>query len=178
VSGRLDLVNLVDYLLLNVYAATWDWPHNNWRAARARTATGLFRFYVWDAEGAFGQGGRTTTFNSFTAVEGGLKGASELARLYQGLRRSPEFRLLFADRIQRHFFNGGALTESNILARAEAMRQTLAGVLPEMDPAIQTRWVPERRAPLFAHFGEEGLLPTVAPPELSIAPGPSQRNDA
>ena len=33
---------------------------------------------------------------------------SEIARIYQRLRANPEFRLLWADRIQKHFFNGGA----------------------------------------------------------------------
>ena len=40
IQRRLDVVNFIDYLLVNVYGASWDWPHNNWRAARERAAAG------------------------------------------------------------------------------------------------------------------------------------------
>ena len=33
------------------------------------------------------------------------------------LRNNAEFRLLFADHVQKHFFNGGALTPENAAAR-------------------------------------------------------------
>ncbi len=32
-----DPENIADYFLLNIYMATWDWPHNNWVAARERS---------------------------------------------------------------------------------------------------------------------------------------------
>ena len=41
VQQKLDLVNFVDYCLLNVYCAMGDWPANNFRAglsAEPRTA--------------------------------------------------------------------------------------------------------------------------------------------
>src|SRR5687767_4239948 len=40
-KARLDVINLIDYLLLNVVAATADWPHNNYVMDRARSASGL-----------------------------------------------------------------------------------------------------------------------------------------
>ena len=55
-QARLDMTAFVDYLILNIYTCTGDWPHNNWIAARAfhnRQVPVL----VWDAEGAFGSFG-------------------------------------------------------------------------------------------------------------------------
>jgi hypothetical protein len=38
-------------------------------------------------------------------------------RLAEELKESPEYRLAFADRVQKHFFNDGALTSAAVAAR-------------------------------------------------------------
>ena len=55
VTNKLDIDNAADYYLLNIYAAMWDWPGNNFVIARERSTgpDSRFRFGVWDAEGAF-----------------------------------------------------------------------------------------------------------------------------
>ena len=50
--------------------------------------------------------------------------------LYQALRANPDFRRLFADRVYKHFYNGGALTEENIQKRFYDLRDTLQSVIP------------------------------------------------
>ena len=37
---RCSCRQLRDYIMLNVYSNTGDWPHNNWRAARERVPGG------------------------------------------------------------------------------------------------------------------------------------------
>jgi hypothetical protein len=164
VMRRLDVVNFIDYLIVNVYGCTWDWPHNNWRAARERTANGKFRFYVWDAEGAFGEfDGRGPTSDSFTGVSSPLlNGTAEIPALYTRLRNSAEFRLLWADRVQKHFFNNGAMTDANISSRFNLMRSELAGVL-NMSLNVLNNFIPQRRAPLFSQFVSYGLFASNAP---------------
>jgi hypothetical protein len=49
--------------------------------------------------------------------------------LYTLLKVSPEFRLLFADRLQRHFFNGGALTATRVLSRLGELRNEFVPLL-------------------------------------------------
>ena len=149
ISRRLDLTNFIDYLFLNVYGATWDWPHNNWRAARERTPGGLFRFYIWDAEGAFNTaGGHDPAFNSLTSTDSALGASSEIADMFNKLRTSSEFRLLWADRVHKHWSNNGALVETNITSRFIAMRAELLPSIPGLNPYIQNTWVPQRRANL------------------------------
>mgnify|MGYP003869412161 CR=1 FL=1 len=154
-SRWLDLTNFVDYLLVNIYGAMRDWPQNNWRAARERRTGALWRFYIWDAEGAFGTFGQPVNESTFTNAL--VSGTQEIPRLYQALVQNPEFRLLFADRIQKHFFNQGALTDSNVVAHYQRMRQELLGVIPSMDATIINTWVPQRRPAIFSHFPEYGL---------------------
>lgn len=163
---RLDLANFVDYCLLNAYVAMGDWPANNWRAARERSTNGIWRFIVWDAEWGMGIYALSTNRDSFAfsgtgTEDAGLAsvGNSEIARLYQGLRPNPEFRLLWADRIQKHFFNGGALTPQNISNRFNELGAELQpSFVPaaQMDPEIPM-WARDRASIIFPQFNTYGL---------------------
>jgi len=154
---RLDLTNFVDYLLVNLYGDTHDWTLNNWNAARERTAQGRFRFYIRDAEFALGIYEGPPSHNSIEDPND-LGNGWEISSFFRALRRSPEFKLLFADRIQKHFFNGGALTDANVLRRFEELRDEMAGVLPKMKKYIGSVWIPNRRGHLMGHFSAAGFL--------------------
>ncbi|MCI0538905.1 MAG: lamin tail domain-containing protein, partial [Verrucomicrobiales bacterium] len=177
VSRRLDLANFVDYLLVNIYAATGDWPGNNWRAARERVSGAKWRFYSWDAEISFGtfNNARTVEWNEITQDLEISTRTSAVGDFFAKLRVSPEFRLLFADRVQKHFFDGGALTDANVLRRFEELRKTLLGVIPVMKDTIPRIWVPQRRGIIFTHMINAGLLPFVSAPVFSQSSGPVPR---
>lgn len=107
-----DVVNMADYFLLNIYMGMWDWPNNNWVAARERSSAGRYRFYVWDAEGAIHRNGNKSI--DYNTIEDDLNDLSgELPDCWQALMRWPEFQMLFADRIHRHLFNDGILDDRN-----------------------------------------------------------------
>ncbi len=118
VTNLIDLENAADYYLLNIYAAMWDWPQNNYVIARERSSGPLsrFRFGVWDAEGGFAAiSSLGTSYNTITndliVSSSSSKYNQELTRIFRRLATSPEFRLLFADRINLHLFNGGVLDD-------------------------------------------------------------------
>lgn len=157
-AQRVDLVNLIDYLLVNIYGCTGDWPQNNWIAARERSTTGKWRFFTWDAEGAFGSFGLTVISNNFTTSPaqnpiGGNQSAlistspdteaqSAAARiLYTLLRGSDEFKLLFADRIQKHFFNSGALTDARIVARKDVLKTEASPLVSGFNDTRFNDWI-------------------------------------
>lgn len=128
----LDVVNAADYFLLNIFSAMWDWPHNNWAMARERTSTGVWRCYVWDAEGAFNMGGKGPSWQSLRddlLTTATTQNNTPVPVMFRRLMTSPEFRLLFADRVQKHLFHGGALTDARLSARRAT---TQAGVTPLM----------------------------------------------
>jgi hypothetical protein len=163
VARRLDLVNFVDYCLLNAYVAMGDWPANNWRAGRERSTNGIWRFIAWDAEWGMGIYTLPVTRDSFAfsgtgTEDAGLNstGNAEIARIYQRLRPNREFRLLWADRIQKHFFNGGALTGLNITNRFNELRNELLGFIPSMDIEI-LQWARDRHNIIMGQFNTYGL---------------------
>jgi hypothetical protein len=49
-AERLDLANLIDYVLVELYIGNQDWPKRNWYASRRREPPGPFRFFAWDGE--------------------------------------------------------------------------------------------------------------------------------
>jgi hypothetical protein len=175
-ASRLDLTNFVDYLCPLIYVDNDDWPHNNWRAARERVPGAPFRFYVWDAEWSFGVvNGHAPTFNTIQNQLSSTSppwGSTEIQRLFNALRPIPEFRLLFADRVHRHFFNDGALTDSRIRTRYNAVTNRLNGVVPGFNNRIGTTWIPQRRRNVLLHFDRAGFLASSNAPALSIPSGP------
>ena len=49
IQQYLDVPNLIDYMLVHVYAGTYDdWPDRNWTAIRKREPGASFNFLSWD----------------------------------------------------------------------------------------------------------------------------------
>ena len=99
-QGQLDVLDIADYMLVNFYTGNDDWPHHNWYAGRRRTPGGVFRFFSWDAE---------HVLKDVNVNRVGVNNNNTPAEVFNRLRQSPEWRLLFADRVHQHFFNGGPM---------------------------------------------------------------------
>lgn len=139
VAQLVDLDNLIDYMIVHIFAESEDWPRHNWYLAHRRETNGLpgtkFICTVWDQELTLDRLVRRNRIN----VGNGGDGAGELyspARVYARLRSSAEFRRHFGDRVQKHLFNGGALTPSNCVARLLAP----AAIIHDALVAESARW--------------------------------------
>ena len=129
----LDLENFIDYMVINLYGANWDWDHHNWVAIRNRVNPGKgFKFFSWDAE------------HILEDINSDILDINYEARpseLFQNLMNNPHFKLLFADRIQKHFFNEGALTpEEGIKRLMKRAGEIELGIIAE-----SMRWGDYRR---------------------------------
>ncbi len=123
-----DMANVADYVIINGWGATQDWPHNNFTFCRERAPGAKWRWSMWDAEGALGMFGQANTHNSFES-ELHVSSASAInsegttaALVFRRAHQNAEFKMLFADRLQKHFFNGGCMTPANRDARWNALR--------------------------------------------------------
>jgi len=107
-KNLLDCANFIDYMLMNFYIGNVDWDKNNWFASRSSiTPENGFRFFSWDAETSL----TDATINRVTLKDG------TPTLMFNALAKNAEFKMLLADRIQKHFFNGGALTSENTIYR-------------------------------------------------------------
>ena len=168
---RLDLTNFVDYLLPLIYGDNDDWPHNNWRAARERVPGSRFRFYAWDAEFSYGfVTGNPVSHNTIAnqlSSQSPPWGSAEIQTMFNKLKRLPEFKLLFADRVHKHLFNGGALSDESIRRSYEAIRAQVTNTISGFKNSIGTSWIPNRRRYLLQHLAQAGFLASSNAPVFS-----------
>ena len=159
----LDVDNLIDFLLVVFYDGSFDAPmstflsnaSNNWFGTRDRTGTRGFNFFAHDHEHGMDSTGNlsynrvgpwgdpTATGNNWaqtwTTAQYRTRetfSKSNPQYLHEFLCYSAEYRQRFADRVQRHCFNGGALTTTKSVARVNAMAA-------KIDPIIHAeaaRW--------------------------------------
>ncbi len=108
IASLVDLPNLIDYMLVNFFVGNGDWPDNNAYTMRSRVEGETFRFFCWDSE---------ECLLSPQANRLNVRHPGNLSELYQLLRQNEEFQFLISDRISRHFFDDGALTDTQSSAR-------------------------------------------------------------
>ncbi|HUR47525.1 MAG TPA: chitobiase/beta-hexosaminidase C-terminal domain-containing protein [Candidatus Saccharimonadales bacterium] len=131
-QSNLNLPEYIDYLLLHYYSGNQDIGENkNWYAIRRRSPPGPFQYLVWDGEQILQNLNDDTVTNPYETP----------FRIAKELKGNPEFRLAFADRVQKHFFNSGALTPA---ATAERW-MTRAKEVDEAMIAESARWGSNRR---------------------------------
>lgn len=178
IGELLDIDHFIDYLILHDYTAASDWPRGNYIAARERSDAGKFLFFVWDADQSFSEVNADADVLSTNLSRWA---AEPISILFRGLRRSAEFRLRFADRIQKHFFNGGALTDHRVFDRYDDIRNRVTpvtefvygkgsfayGPLPE----LRDSFLAHRRDVVLGLHLERGFWPYILAPVLSMHGG-------
>ena len=181
VQNYLDVANVADYFLFAIYVNYDDWPNNNWAAQRERVATGRYRMAVWDVEAGFGRFGRAVNYD--TIDEKILNISTECGDIFKRLYASPEFKLLCADRIQKHFFNGGVLDDRGTGHHFQQLKDTFKAQVQPLLTYIANQTLDEswynnhvnattgRRAYLFGatagSFPNKSLWPVTLPPAFS-----------
>jgi len=186
----LDIVNYVDYITLNVWGGNWDWPRKNYWAGRDRnpaTTTG-FKFFNWDFENTMGNN-RSRSPLEATALDQDFTGPDNAGQPHLNLLPSAEYRIMFADRVHKMFFNDGILTPGKLIERYAAIAQkveraivaesarwgdmhyttvplTLADWYVERDWMLNT-YLPQRSAIVLEELKSYNLYSSVAAPAYS-----------
>jgi hypothetical protein len=183
----LDALNYIDYMIVNIWGGNWDWPNKNFWFGRLRTADSSgFKFYTWDYENTMGNNLARSPTNMVTP-------RSDIASSWVGaphyyLKNLAEYRLDFADRVHRFFFNGGLLTPPALTNRYRVLADRVeASIIPETarwgddnldPPQDQADWfrerdwilgtyLPVRSGIVLGQFRAAGLYPSVSAPVFS-----------
>lgn len=178
-----DMVNVADYFIVNAWGGTRDWVDNsnNYAYVRERVAGAKWRYSMWDAEGAMGLAGQSNQLNVFDETllvpENGARNpainqdGNNVRLIFRRACQNPEFRLLFADRLQKHFFNGGVMTRANMLARWNVLRGAVEPVIAAVSGASfnNTAWNnwASRDSLFLQQARTAGLWPATAAPGMS-----------
>ena len=178
VQEYMDVDNYIDYMLLNFYGGNGhDWfPSHNWVAGRKREASNKFMFFMWDNDFLFRR------LNDYTIDNGGP------ANMFDALIQHEEFKIRFADRAQKHFFNDGMLTPARVQADfteltnrverttiPEYARWSLEGsggsftpdTLQQSVDWIKFTWGNVRTDTVLQQMREAGIFPSVVAPSFN-----------
>jgi hypothetical protein len=121
---------------------------------RRRGGSFGFRFFIHDFEQSLGLESTTNQRvgrgASLAPWSNTVAGANDINRsnpefIHEDLAPNLEYRTLFGDRVHKHLFNGGAMTDANVLARMNAFAA-------QIDTAIwgeSARWGDAQREPPF-----------------------------
>lgn len=201
----LDVDNLIDYMLGIFFTGDGDATlsaflsnnqPNNWYGMRDRTNPEVgFRFFNNDCEHTLGspssQVNRTGPFPN--SNEGNFT-YSNPQWMHEELSRNIEYRVRFADHVQKHFFNGGALTleacTNRFIAKANQITKAIRAYSARWGDATFAantttfygeaewtnaiafclNWFPPRAALVLGQlraYSYGSLFPTVAAPSFS-----------
>jgi len=110
VAARLDLTDFADYLILNAYLHTDDWPRGNFYACYP---SGGKLFYIcWDAEISMPDASGWPT-----AHQAYIDGDYKIGTLAKKLLLNTTFKQLLTQRVKLHCQGTGVLTDSKARAR-------------------------------------------------------------
>jgi hypothetical protein len=122
----LDVDNLIDYMLCTFFVGDYDGPvsaflgnekPNNFYAIYNRVIPDGFKFFRHDAEHSLGAGDMDGTDRTGPFNAGSQFVYSNPQWIHQKLMDNPHYKLRFADRFYKHFYNDGALTKENNITR-------------------------------------------------------------
>jgi len=145
IRSVIDIDQYIDYQIINRYGGNADLKSGgNWRAggggpfpAGQPEQMAPWQLYSWDGERTLEGEGSTNSPIDPMGVRGTLEG-------------NAEYRIRFADHLQKHFFNGGALTP----AATKARWMKYADDLDRAIIAESARWGDHRRNPPYTRDGE------------------------
>ncbi|MFC1764108.1 chitobiase/beta-hexosaminidase C-terminal domain-containing protein [Planctomycetota bacterium] len=195
----LDVENFSDYMLFTWWMGVGDWPKNNWyggcRTGSSPLGATPFRFYAWDGEWSWDAsraGGPGYVHPDFRSDE---SGGSVIPQIWHALRRNDDFLTLFADRVYRHFFNEGSLSEDVAQQRwiriNELLRSAVVAESARWGDAMKNQGQPTRTRDedwqgevdtiydmiqgnsqqFIDHLRQQGYYPGIDPPVFSVDGG-------
>jgi len=180
IKPHLDTANFADYLILNWYAGTGDWPENNWYAGMPGS-DGKLRYFIWDGELTWRDGAKIHLGQPNLP---GYLWPNTVNLFFEALIQNPDFKLELADRLYKHLFNDGALTDARAQARWQRLNQIINraivgetarwGDAQEEQPLTREDWLEAvddilqrmegNGARLIAQAREAGYYPELDPP--------------
>ncbi|UCG48821.1 MAG: lamin tail domain-containing protein, partial [Phycisphaerales bacterium] len=189
----LDIDNLIDYMICTYYVGDPDGPvsawarvPNNFYAIYNRNNPDGFKFFRHDGEHSLRNLNENRLFAATTIAVGSQFYQSNPLWFHTHLIEHPEYRMRFADRVHKHFFNDGVLVPSACIARFTARTDTIdlaiiaesarwgdakrssprtrnGDWLPEITGIINS-YLPNRTGVVLNQFKSQGWYPNVEAP--------------
>ena len=147
IENLIDIDNLIDHFIVRIWSGDYDWlgpisrngaivsvfDNKNWYSGRrSRGESGKFKFFTWDAEMSMGNHLMVNLLQFAIPPQGvtnfdltGVNDSGSPAEFYAKLRAYKPFRIRFGDRLQKLFFNDGAMTVKNNTNRWDQLSEKI-----------------------------------------------------
>jgi hypothetical protein len=130
-SDRVDIANLTSYVIVNMCLQNFDWPHNNWYAAR-RVPDGKWIFLCWDSEWGLGyrhpglgDAPYGIDVDPYAFMDsGGAYGNSLIRKLFLALIDNPGYCEYYQKEVRRYL--SGPLSTENMMRHIRRHRDAIA----------------------------------------------------
>ncbi len=192
----LDVDNLIDYMLCTYYVGDPDGPVsawalvcNNFYGIYNRLHPDGFKFFRHDAEHSLYDLNESRLFVASSVAVGRTFNYSNPLWMHTHLILHPEYRMRFADRVYKYFFNSGLLTSQpcidRFMARAHQIETAIIGEsarwgdakrskprtrdddwLPDINGMVKS-YFPQRTTVVLNQFKSQGWYPNIDPPTLN-----------
>lgn len=196
-----DIDNLIDYMMIIFYSGNFDSPTskfggnagpNNFYCIYNRNGNEGFKFFIHDAEHTLrttpGEGSGIGLSENRVSISMTVSGFSRFHPqwLHYRLSDNAEYRIRFADRVYKQFFNQGCLTPEKVtplfLSRAKEIEMAIIGEsarwgntylnpvatkdddwLPAINDIVQN-YFPRRTDTVLVQLKKAKLYPSIDPP--------------
>ncbi|HUS73710.1 MAG TPA: FN3 associated domain-containing protein, partial [Sedimentisphaerales bacterium] len=188
-----DIDNLIDYMLCSYFVGDPDGPvsawarvPNNFYGIYNRNGQNGFKFFRHDAEHSLDNVYENRLFTGTTIAVGSQFYKSNPLWFHTHLTDHPEYRMRFADRVHKYFFDDGVLTPepstARLMARANQINMAIIAEsarwgdskreppltknddwLPEINSLVNN-YFPYRTGIVLNQFKSEGWYPNIEAP--------------
>jgi hypothetical protein len=136
ISNKIDLNNLIDYLLLETFFANKDWPGNNYKIWKSSDKDGKWRFIVYDTDASF----RGDDMIRYILKEKQKSGnnISSSTLVFRKLFCNEQFKTLYLNRFEK--LKGNELKPSKLEKRLQKFYEN---ILPSINYQVERWHMPE-----------------------------------
>jgi len=120
IKNKVDIPNVIDYFIAEIYTANYDWPYSNMRLWKPRGENTKWRYVIYDLDFSFNQDNSSGYWvkSMNHATDTNLFSYSECSsRLFRKLLQNQHFRDNFIERFAYHLNN--SLNKDIVLNRIE-----------------------------------------------------------
>jgi hypothetical protein len=132
ISTQMDIDNYINYMTSEIYYANLDWPANNNGWWRPKTATGKWRWIIYDVDGGFGAWGQAYDTNMIAVATDSLgpewPNPPWSTLILRSLLKNSDFKRRFINRAATLL--SANFETSTVIAKIESMAAAIRSEIP------------------------------------------------
>jgi len=153
VDQRVDIPNMIDFLIAEIYYANYDWPCNNYKKWKTNDENSKWRYLIYDLDYSFGISSTcswdTPSFYHALVDGSGWPNCGSSNQLFRGMMENDRFVNEFVNRFAYHLTN--TFKSSTVIDKIDEYTNMLE---PEMQEHIDRWGYPENISKWYEYIDD------------------------